>query len=55
MNYWVVISIVIQLALSAIFLLIAIRAINPVKKKPVKQQKEKRKVGVSVPAAGSQL
>ena len=55
MNYWVVLSIVIQLALSAIFLLIAIRAINPVKKKPVKQQKEKRKVGVSVPAAGSQL
>ena len=54
MNYWVVISIIIQLALSAIFLLIAIRAINPVKRKPVKQQKVKSKARVSVPAAGSQ-
>ena len=54
MNYWVVISIIIQLALSAIFLLIAIRAINPVKRKPVKQQKVKSKARVSVPATGSQ-
>ena len=54
MNYWVVISIIIQLALSAIFLLIAIRAINPVKRKPVKQEKVKSKARVSVPAAGSQ-
>lgn len=50
MDYWVVISIIIQLALSAVFLMIAVRAINPVKKRPVKAQREKSKVSVRVPA-----
>lgn len=50
MDYWVVISIIIQLALSAVFLMIAVRAINPVKKRPVKVQREKSKVSVRVPA-----
>lgn len=51
MNHWVGISIAIQLLLSVVFLLIAIYAINPVKKKPVRRQKENVSVKVRVPAA----
>lgn len=54
MKNWVLISILIQLVLSAVFLLIAIRAIDPMKKKRMKHQKEKKTARVSVPAAGSQ-
>lgn len=45
LNHWVILSIVIQLILSAVFLFAAVRAVNPVKGKPgmTKRKKNRRK------------
>lgn len=54
MDHWVVLSILIQLLLSVVFILIAIYAINPLKKKRIRSQREKQPARAVTPVAGSQ-